>query len=220
MVAVGLRESFHVEQPLATVWSRLQLPAQRRDGCRVPGFPSDDGKPGCAAAIVSSVPQRSLRLRKEDAPCAGSEIAIDIGPANAGGWPTRVTVAQSNLPPPMATMPDMAAAHWRRIVADFRLHLECGAPAPAAAWRADLGAAIDQTRIGVRLASVAPGGFAERCGMAAGDLLLTLRGARIYDIGELWAVLAACDPAEEDAVAWVRGGRIEGARAAFASAGG
>ena len=200
-----LKETFNIELPLSIVWSRLRLADTGNvEQCRLAGFPSFDGQPGCRVSIVASEAQQSLRARKEDMPCAGSTIAIDIGPANAAGWPTRVTVAQSDLPPPMAAMPDAVAAHWRRIVADFRLYLERQVLVPAAAWGASLGALTQQTPIGLVLSSVEPQGYAARCGMCAGDLLLTLRGIRIHDIDQLWTVLALSTVGEQAAATWVR----------------
>ena len=201
-----LRETFHVEQPLSTVWRRLSIGENDATTCRIPGFPSFDGGDGCRATVLCRQPQRQLIVVKEDQPCAGSKIRIDIGPANAGGWPTRVTVAQSELPAPMAAMPDAVYAHWQRIVADFRLYLEREVIAPAAAWGPDFGATTEQTPTGLLLAEVAPNGFAARCGMTTGDLLLTLRGVRIHTIGELWTVLALSQAGEPTKAAWIRDG--------------
>lgn len=205
-----LRETFHVEQPLATVWSRLAI-AEDGARCRIPGFPSLDGASGCQATVLHRRPQRQIHVVKEDQPCAGSKICIDVGPAKASGWPTRVTIAQSELPEAMAAMPDAVRAHWQRIVADFRLYLEREAIAPAAAWDADFGATTEQTPTGLVLAAVGADGFAQRCGMIAGDLLLTLRGVRIHNIGELWTVLALSQAGEATKAAWVRGDRVRSA---------
>ena len=213
-----LRETFHVEQPLSTVWSRLSIAEDDASadspaadglerglaGCRIPGFPSFDGGGGCQASVLLRRPQRQLLAVKEDQPCSGSKIRIDIGPANASGWPTRVTVAQSELPAAMAAMPDAVRAHWQRIVADFRLYLERGVVAPATAWGADFGAITEQTPTGLVLAEVGTGGFAQRCGMIPGDLLLTLRDIRIHNIGELWTVLALLQAGEATTATWVR----------------
>ena len=213
-----LRESFNVELPQPVVWERLRLPVPANAGLlRIPGFPSADGQPGCVATLIAHEPQRALRACKQDAPCADSLIAIEIGPANASGWPTRVTVAQSELPPPMAAMPDMVMAHWRQIVADFRLYVERGVVAPPAAWGASLGATAEQTPIGLALGVLEEGGFAERCGMAPDDLLLTLQGVRILDIGQLMAVLALSPPADAATVTWVRDGQTLAATAPFAA---
>ena len=198
-----LRETFHVEHPLATVWRRLTI-SEDDANCRIPGFPSVDGAGGCRATVLRRQPQRELLAVKEDQPCAGSKIRIETGPANASGWPTRVTVAQSELPAPMAAMPDAVRAHWHRIVADFRLYLEREVIAPVAAWGPDLGATTEQTPTGLVLAEVAAAGFAHRCGMIGGDLLLTLRGVRIHTIGELWTVLALSQARDATKATWIR----------------
>ena len=200
-----LRETFNVEQPLSTVWRRLTI-GEDDASCRIPGFPSFDGGGGCRATVLCRQPQHRLMLVKEDQPCAGSNIRIEIGPANASGWPTRVTIAQSELPAPMAAMPDAVYAHWQRIVADFRLYLEREVIAPTAAWGPDFGATTEQTPTGLLLGEVVSNGFAERCGMIAGDLLLTLRGVRIHTNGELWTVLALSQAGEPTKAAWIRDG--------------
>ena len=202
-----LRETFHVEQPLATVWARLrpgEAPLAVGSPCRIPGFPSFDGEPGCAATVVAMQPQRSLIAKKADQPCAGSSIVIEVGPANAAGWPTRVTLTQSDLPPPMAAIPDAVQAHSRQIVADFQLYLEREVALPPAEWGPDFSANAKPTPLGLELESVANGGFAERCGMQAGDLLVALRGVRVRDLAQLWTVLALSAPGETIAAAWVR----------------
>ena len=200
-----LRETFNVEQPLSTVWRRLSS-GEDDASCRIPGFPSFDGRGGCRATVLCRQPQRQLIVVKEDQPCAGSKIRIEVGPANASGWPTRVTVAQSELPTPMVAMPDAVYAHWQRIVADFRLYLEREVIAPLGPWGPELGATTEQTPTGLLLAEVAPGGFAACCGMISGDLLLTLRGVRIHTIGELWTVLALSQAGEPTEAAWIRDG--------------
>ena len=154
--------------------------------------------------------QRSLVAKKVDQPCAGSTVAIEVGPANAAGWPTRVTLTQSDLPPPMAAMPDAVQAHWRQIVADFQLYLEREVALPPAAWGPDFGANAKTTPLGLELESVATGGFAERCGMRAGDLLVSLRGVRVRDLAQLWTVLALSTPGETITAAWVRDGLRRG----------
>ena len=209
-----LRAAFHVEQPQSVVWQRLREttgPDERR--CRVPGFPSADGEPGCLASVLASEPQKSLRLRKDDAPCAGSWIHIVVGPANASGWPTHVAVAQFGLPPALERMGDAPKAHWRRIVADFRLYLDHGVHAPPVTWGADFGASLAQTPTGLAVTRVEEGAFAGRCGMREGDLLVALRGVRTLCYSQLWSMLALTEPGDVMAVQWVRDGQMHTAAA-------
>lgn len=206
---VELRESFDVFLPASAVWERLRLPgAPASDTCRIPGFPSSDGSPGCVVGVESDEPQQRLAGTKLDEPCGGTVIRIEIGPANASGWPTRVSMVQAGFAPPLADLPDYLNAHWRRIVADFRLYVEHGVTAPASTWGASLGATTRETPTGLVIAEVMAEGFADRCGMRVGDLLVTLADVRVLDTAGLWTVLAVFKPGDEVDACWVRDGEM------------
>lgn len=182
------------------VWDACRAPDT--GPCRIPAFPSPDGG-GCEATVLESKPQRLLRVRKDDMPCAGTEIEIRIEPATAAGWPTRVTLRQSGFGPFFHAMPEIFDAHFRQIAANFHLYVERGIRV-GAETPPDFGAAVVQTPTGLELGAVMDGGFASRSGMATGDLLLEVGGVRVHHIGELWAVLAAL-PKGATTVAWARG---------------
>lgn len=206
---VGLRESFDVHLPLSAVWERLRLPGKSGTGiCRIPGFPSIDGNPGCVVAIDVSEPQHRLGGAKQDNPCAGTRIDIEIGPANASGWPTRLSLTQSGFEAPLADLPDFLNAHWRRIVADFRLYVERGVTVPPTAWRTSIGATTRETPTGLAVTDVVPEGFADQCGIREGDILLTLVDVRILDTAQLWTVLAMLAPGSLAKATWVREGAV------------
>ena len=206
---VELSESFNVFLPSSAVWERLRLPFECSAGCcRVPGFPSIDGDPGCLLDVKADEPQKRLAGNKADHPCAGTRIDIEIGPANASGWPTRLRVAQSGFEAPLADLPDFLNAHWRRIVADFRLYVEHGVTAPPAVWRASLGATTRETPTGLAVMDVAPETFADRCQMREDDILLTLAGVRILDTAQLWTVLAMLSPGDLATATCARDGAV------------
>ena len=203
--------AFDVERPIHAVWNACRLPADAEPpACRIPGFPSFDG-PGCAATIIELEPQRLLRVRKDDEPCAGTEIEIRLGPATAGGWPTRVSIRQSRFAPALLALGDLARIHWRHIVADFHLYLTHDVAVPGTVW-GDFGAALRETPIGLELGDIT-GGFAARCGMKPGDLLLTIGDIRIQSIEQLWTVLPLSRAGAETPVVWVRDGRRMGSEA-------
>ena len=206
---VELCESFDVFLPLSSVWERLHLPRDAQTGiCRIPGFPSIDGNPGCVIAVDVSEPQQRLGGTKADHPCAGTRIDIEIGPANASGWPTRLRLAQSGFESPLADLPDFLNAHWRRIVADFRLYVEHGVTVPPAGWRTSLGATTREMPTGLSVTNVVPNGFADQCGIRSGDILLTLADVRILDTAQLWTVLAMLAPGSLAKATWVREGTV------------
>ena len=150
-------------------------------------------------------PQQLLRVRKDDEPCAGTEIEIHISPATAGGWPTRVSVRQSGFAPWLLAAGDVALAHWRHIVADFHLYLAHEVTVPGTVW-GEIGAGLRQTPIGLELTDVTDG-LAARCGMQAGDVLLTIAEIRVHTIEQLWTVLALRTAEEDVSVTWARNGR-------------
>lgn len=206
---VELHETFDVYLALSAVWERLCLPVECATGlCRIPGFPSVDGKPGCVVKVRSSEPQKRLAGTKADHPCAGTQIDIEIGPANASGWPTRLSLAQSGFEAPLADLPDFLNAHWRRIVADFRLYVEHGVTVPPSAWRTSLGATTRETPTGLAVTEVEPQTYADQCGMREDDILLTLAGVRILDTAQLWTVLAMLAPGDLVTATWVREGAV------------
>ena len=205
---------FDVERPLHAVWEACRLPTDDAPpACRIPAFPSLDGEPGCAATVIDLAPQQLLRVRKDDEPCAGTEITIHLSPATAGGWPTRVSVQQSGFAPWLLAAGDVVEAHWRHIVADFHLYLAHEVTVPGTVW-GEIGAALKQTPIGLELADLVDGGLAARCDMQPGDVLLTIAGIRIHTIEQLWTVLALVDSRRETAITWMRDGRLMTANAA------
>lgn len=200
----GLESVSHLEVPRAEVWRRCRLPGPTdTHRCRIPGFPSADGAPGCAAEILESEPQKLLRCRKLDMPCAGTEITVRLAPANAAGWPTRVTLRQDGFGGALPR--DILEVHWRQIAADFRLYLEREVTVRGTAWGVDLGALFRKTPVGLEVTAVVQGGPADRVGLRDGDLLLTVGPIRVHDLAQLWTVLALL-PADRDlALGWTRG---------------
>lgn len=204
--------SFDVERPQHAVWRACLLPSGGEpQHCRIPAFPSFDGHPGCAATVIEREPQQRLRVQKDDEPCKGTLIEIRIGPATAGGWPTRVSLRQWDFAPALLAAGDVVDAHWQHIVADFHLYLAHEVNVPGTLW-GNLGAGVRQTPIGLEILDPTVGGFADRCGMTAGDLLLTVGTIRIQSVEQLWTVLALTGAGVDTPVSWLRDGRRISAR--------
>ena len=214
--------TFVVELAPAEVWEALTRrtvggDADAEPGVHyvLPGFPSMTaiGVPGASCTVIEESPEALLRVRKDHHPCQGSEIAVRLEQADTG---TRITVVQSGF----GAFLDFAGrdtvfAHGHQIVADFRLYLERGLTVPGTAWGVDLGAKLARTPVGLELESLQPGGFAETAGMAAGDLLLTLRGIRIHDLQQLWTVQALTEAGSSADVTWARGVELGSGKASF-----
>ncbi len=155
-----------------------------------------DGEPGCAAAVLESEPQKLLRCRKLDLPCAGTEITIRVAP-------TRVTLSQQGFGDVLPR--EILEVHWRQIAADFRLYVEREITVPGTAWGIALDAAVRQTPTGLEVTEVGEGGLGARCGLRVGDLLLTVGPVRVHALAQLWTVLALLPVDGEVGLGWARG---------------
>ncbi len=202
--------TFVVELAPAEVWEALTRRTVTRDGDDephpvLPGFPSlpplEVG--GASGTVLERDPERLLRVRKDDHPCQGTEIAVRLERASTG---TRVTIVQSGFGAFLdAVGRDTVFGHGQQIVNDLRLYLERGLDVPGTEWGWNLGAATSQTPTGLRIESLHPGdGWAERVGLRPGGLLLTLEGIRIHDHPQLWTVLALTQPSGKIAATWAR----------------
>lgn len=169
----------------------------------LPGFPSmvPTVAPGAECTELELSPGKLLRVRKDHEPCAGTEIAVVLEDAGSG---TRVTIVQSGFGPWFETAKDVILAHGHEIAIDFQLYLERSIRVPPKVWGVDFGAMTSQSDTGLVLKAVAPGGFAARAGLQAGDLLLTLRGVRIYNTQQLWTALALSQSGENAEISWAR----------------
>jgi uncharacterized protein YndB with AHSA1/START domain len=213
--------TFVVEIAPDEVWQALteRTIAGDDDGEKLyvlPGFPSfpPSAIEGAPCTLVEQEVGHLLKVKKASHPCLGTEIAITLEQAATG---TRVTVVQSGFGPFLDFAGrDTVFGHGAQIVTDLRLFLERGITVPGTIWRHNLGARLLQTAVGLELATVEPDGFAERAGMLAGDLLLTLDGIRLHDLQQFWSVMALLETGSEIDVSWARGREAMVGTAAFA----
>ncbi len=216
------KTSFVVDLAPEAVWEALHgrtLPGESPDAVHyvLPGFPSlvPVDPPGARCTPVEVDEGRLLRVRKDHHPCQDSEIAIALEQEGTG---TRITVVQSGFGAFLDIVGrDTVFGHGQQIVRDLRLYLERGITVPGTAWGVLLGAVPRATAVGLEIARVDAGGFAESAGLVADDLLLTLRGIRLHDIQQLQTVLALTEPGTTAAVTWARGRQVYAAEAVFAT---
>ena len=216
------KTSFVVEAAPQDVWKALTertLPAQEGDDAELhyvlPGFPSLTALalPGASCTPLQVEAGRLLRVRKDHEPCKGTEIAVQLEHAESG---TRVTLVQSGFGSFLDIVgKDVVFGHGDQIAADFHIYLERGVIVPGAGWGVSLGATTRQRHSGLEITRVMPGGFAERAGLQPKDLLVSLRGHRVYATAPLWTMLALTDAGTEAEVSFIRGRELMGGRATF-----
>jgi hypothetical protein len=164
----------------------------------LPGFESR------AIEIESDETQR-LTVRKSDPPCDGTLIAITFEHVDTG---TRIRVVQSGFDEEFVRAGGESFwIHAEHIFADLQLFLQTGVIGRRA-WRPIvwLGVRAVTTPYGVEVMDVTPDTWADRIGLRAGDILLTVSGAPLFDtrdLGTVQRILHADDVARGT---WARNG--------------
>lgn len=164
----------------------------------LPGF-------ACRVGDVEADPPRQLTARKLDEPCAGTRIVITFEHLDTG---SRIRVVQSGFDAGFVEMAGEAFwTHAEHIFADLHLYFATGVLAERAwlPW-APLGVGVTSEPFGLRVTSVRAGTWAERVGLQADDVLLTIAGAPLYTAGELGVVERVVQPGGDVAATWGRGG--------------
>ena len=104
---------------------------------------------------------------------------------------------------------------WDEAIADLKLYVRTGVRAPRHApdLRSSIAAWPINNDGAVELAEVRPGGFADQAGLAAGDILLKLDQAGIYQISDIWLFTRARRAGEEVEVSYIRDRALRSGRA-------
>ena len=205
----GFKATFIVELETSEVWETLANRRAERGSADdeihyvLPGFPSfvPQKMTGASGSLIEIEAGRLLKVRKDDEPCAGTEIAVTLERVDTG---TRVTIVQSGFGPWLKALHDTIHAHWTQIVSDFRLYIERGLSVPGTKWGVNLGAQTRETPTGLEIVGVDSGGFGESAGLHPGDLLLTVRGLRVHDTKQLWTILALTEQGSSAEITWAR----------------
>lgn len=206
MSEIEIEREFDVAAGPTEAWKALvALRSQARgpDEWWIPGFE-------CRGAEVEAETDRRLTVRKLDEPCAG--ILIDITFEHHGTG-SSIRVVQSGFDEAFVKMAGPAFwLHSEHLVADLHVFFKTGVVARRAwlPW-APLGVRVDPKPYGLLVASVGSDAWAERVGLSRGDVLLTVGGAPIYDVGELGVLERIARQGEELSATWTHDGeRIEG----------
>lgn len=170
----------------------------------LPGFDSQ-------ATVVDADPPRRLHTRKDDEPCAGTDIVITLEDDEIG---VRIHVVQSRFGAWLPERYEMMSVGWRYIVADLQTYLATGVHARRhlRPW-GDLGADATTIDGGIRVDGIREDGLASRLGLVDGDLLVALGGAPVASLDDLVTVLRTLDADTTPAAEWIRSGSLVAAPA-------
>jgi hypothetical protein len=171
------------------------------------GAPDEWWLPGfaCRGSEVEVEQPRRLTVRKLDEPCAGTLIAITFEHVDTG---SRIRVVQSGFDEGFIQMAGEGFwSHAEHIFADLHLFFLTRILAERAwlPW-APLGVGVTTEPFGLRVTSVRAGTWAERVGLRADDVLLTIAGAPLYTADDLGVVERVVHPGDDVATTWGRGG--------------
>ncbi len=188
---------FAVDAPAGQVWNAFERD-DTHDPVRwwLPGFDSTGEE-------IEVDPGSFLRVRKDSFPCAGTEIAVTLEATETG---TKVTVVQSGFGALFDEMLESLEIGWSHIVADLALALQRGVRAKRhqRPW-ATLGCGLRSTAAGLEVVDIAPDSYADRAGLAVGDLLVTFGGAPIITRRELETLMRVFERGETVEATFVRG---------------
>jgi len=192
--------TFEISATSAEAWKALEGLRMRA------GEPGEWWIPGfdCRGAEIDVEPERRLTVRKVEQPCADSVIDITFEHLDSG---TRIRVVQSGFDEAFVKFVGEAFfTHSAHIYADMHVFFATGVVARRA-WLPwiSLGLAVRAEPLGLRVIAVHPGMWAERAGLQADDILLTLAGAPLYTPSDLGVVERIVRPGDDVAGTWLRG---------------
>ena len=200
MTEIQAEKVFEVASTSADAWKALEGLRARAGG------PGEWWLPGfeCRASEVEVEPPTRLTVRKLDEPCAGTLIAITFEHLDSG---SRIRVVQSGFDEAFVEMAgDGFWLHAEHILADLHLFFETGLLA-GRAWRpwVPLGVGVSAEPFGLRVTSVGAGTWADRVGLEADDVLLTVAGAPLYSACDLAVIERVVRAGGEVGATWGRG---------------
>jgi hypothetical protein len=194
--------TFVVDVEKSEVWDALVREDRTEPGgpqrLWLPAFPNG------TAEVLEQRPEQLLRARKDQFPCEGTEIAIELESTETG---TRVTVVQSGFGAAFEAMLNFLELGWAQIVAD--LIVFCGRGVVAGRhelpWR-DLGFAVRPVPGGVEVAGApAAESFGEKLSLQEGGLILVISSTPVSDLKEFTAIARALPIGSKVDAAWLRG---------------
>lgn len=214
----SFERTFTVSVPVDRAWRAFTDPAEL-EVWFAERFEADDREQRAVAetpggevgfAVTEFVEGERLGYRQW---AASPETGIDVTVVfEATGSGTRITMTQAGFGSGSILESDEVHRGIEESLADLVLYLEHGvrfARHRDVTRRSTLGATLSEVPGAVRIASLEPGGFAEEAGLHAGDLLLQLGHAPVFDVSDVAFFLRDHDAGDATDVVFARDGEVE-----------
>ncbi len=166
------------------------------------------GELECRGRVEEVVPERLLRHTEGTGPHAMTEVSVRLEPEGEG---TRVEVIHAGSGHGEGeageAMVEQVTLGWSQAIADLLFYVETGVVVKRFARLVhDPGMLVREKPSGLRVSQVDDEGFAARAGLRPGDRLLTVGGAPVFTIPELWVLMREHKPGDKLAVEYLRAG--------------
>ncbi len=210
------RRTFTVAVPVARAWQAFTEPAELT-AWFAPSVARFEAEPGgslefavgdarAEGHIEEIEPERLIRWSEGPGILPGTtEVTVVFEAVEHG---TRIEITHAGFGEGRDWIDELQAhtLGWNRCITDLLLYLEHGIRRPRAhARRSRFGLVTVDTPAGVEVVEVVPGSFGDQAGLAAGDLVLELDRAGVYDRSDLWLLAGEHGPGDELEVVYARG---------------
>jgi uncharacterized protein YndB with AHSA1/START domain len=222
--------TFVVSVPVERAWRAFTDPEERKNYVVPPGRRADGWEAGELGSIVEKAPSTKIEIGKvepmreinyregvrfnwaqgDDSITDWLDVTVTFEQEGTG---TRITFTRSGFgdSEEWRLFREAQSLGMDETLYDLILYLETGVAGrrhvhskPAG----NLGASMIESRRGVEVVKVVPGGFAEQAGLLAGDTLVRLAGASVFRRSDIVVLQRAFGPGTEVEVDYVREGKL------------
>lgn len=214
--------SFAFELPIERAWAFFTDPAETRAWL----LPFEENEAGSMETTIEGQSPVTFAVLEVD------PLRLLKSTMSGGAMPGRVETTTTFATTPAGSTATMThrgygdpaawerfggsfAAGWDEATTDLMAYVRTGVKLPRHIidLRASIAAWPVRRDWGVELAEVFPGGFADKAGMRAGDILLSLDRMGVYQIADVWAFTRARSAGEDVEAAYIHGRELRRGRA-------
>ncbi len=210
------RRTFTVAVPVARAWEAFTQPAELA-AWFAPSVERFEAEPGGRLAFsvagsraeghVEEIdPESRLRWTQGPGILPGTtEVTVVFEAVEHG---TRIAITHAGFGEGHDWIDELQAhtLGWEQCIADLVLYLEHGVRHPRAhRRRTRFGLVTLDTPAGIEVVDVLPGSFADQAGLSAGDIVLEVDRAGVFDRSDLWLLASEHEPGDELEIVYARG---------------